>query len=278
MRLKQYRCSELFRHKPWKASCGLGMWTLEKAYVGVGSGLLKVSSPGGHWLPGLLFAFLLSVLFLLTWCILTSARACPGRKDTCGASRFLYLSPTTESDSGDLKIISWVIPEVPLGEPPAGVGLRGQPGPRMFAKVPERKWTTLLKGGKLLIWVALQVWRLSTKPFEEAKSIDCKWLTQNKMWDPVQFSCSVMSDSLQPCGLQHARSPCPSPIPEFTQTHVRDAIQSSHPLSSRSPPAFNLSQHYGLFKWVSSSHQEAKVLEFQLQHQSFQWTFRTDFL
>ena len=139
MRLKQYRCSELFRHKPWKASCGLGMWTLEKAYVGVGSGLLKVSSPGGHWLPGLLFAFLLSVLFLLTWCILTSARACPGRKDTCGASRFLYLSPTTESDSGDLKIISWVIPEVPLGEPPAGVGLRGQPGPRMFAKVPQRK-------------------------------------------------------------------------------------------------------------------------------------------
>ena len=69
--------------------------------------------------------------------------------------------------------------------------------------------------------------------------------------------------------------------PEFTQTHVHwvgDAIQSSHPLSSPSPPAFNLSQHQGLFKWGSSSHQVAKVLEFQLQHQSFQWTFRTDFL
>ena len=68
---------------------------------------------------------------------------------------------------------------------------------------------------------------------------------------------------------------------ESTQTHVHwvgDAIQPSHPLSSPSPPAFNLYQHQGLFKWVSSLHQVAKVLEFQLQHQSFQWIFRTDFL
>ena len=57
-----------------------------------------------------------------------------------------------------------------------------------------------------------------------------------------------------------------------------DAIQPSHPLPSPSPPAFNFSQHQGLFKWVSSLHQVAKVLEFQLQHQSFQWIFRTDFL
>ena len=70
-------------------------------------------------------------------------------------------------------------------------------------------------------------------------------------------------------------------LPESTQTHVHcvdDAIQPSHPLSSPSPPALNLSQHQGLFKWVSSSHQVAKVSEFQLQHQSFQWTPRTDFL
>ena len=70
-------------------------------------------------------------------------------------------------------------------------------------------------------------------------------------------------------------------LPEFTQIPVHqvgDAIQPSHPLSSPSPPAFNLSQHQGLFQWVSSSHQVAKVLEFQLQHQSFQWTFRIDFL
>ena len=70
-------------------------------------------------------------------------------------------------------------------------------------------------------------------------------------------------------------------LPEFTQTHVHwvsDAIQPSHPLSSPSPPALKLSQHQGLFKWVSSLHQVAKVLEFQLQHQSFQWTPRTDLL
>ena len=63
---------------------------------------------------------------------------------------------------------------------------------------------------------------------------------------------------------------------EFTQTHlhwVGDAIQSSHPLSSPSP-AFNLTQHQGLFQWVSALHQVARVLELQLQHQSFQWTPR----
>ena len=68
---------------------------------------------------------------------------------------------------------------------------------------------------------------------------------------------------------------------EFTQTHVHcvsDAIRPSHPLSSPSLPALNLSQHQGLFKWVSSLHQVAKLLEFQLQHQSFQWKPRTDFL
>ena len=57
-----------------------------------------------------------------------------------------------------------------------------------------------------------------------------------------------------------------------------NAIQPSQPLSPPSPPALNLSQHQGLFKWVSSSHQVAKVLEFQLQHQSYQWTPRTDLL
>ena len=62
----------------------------------------------------------------------------------------------------------------------------------------------------------------------------------------VQFSHSVVSDSPRPHGLQHTRPPCP----EFTQTHVHrvdDAIQPSHPLSSPSPPALNLSQHQGLF-------------------------------
>ena len=70
----------------------------------------------------------------------------------------------------------------------------------------------------------------------------------------VQFSCSVVSDFLWPHGLQHARPLYPSPLLKFTQTHVHwvsDAIQPSHPLSSPSPPVFNLSQHQGLFKWLS---------------------------
>ena len=70
-------------------------------------------------------------------------------------------------------------------------------------------------------------------------------------------------------------------LPESTQTHVHwvsDAIQPSHLLLSPSPPAPNLSQHQNLFQWVSSSHEVTKVLEFQLQHQSFQWTPRTDLL
>ena len=70
-------------------------------------------------------------------------------------------------------------------------------------------------------------------------------------------------------------------LPELAQTHVHwvdDAIQPSHPLSSHSPPAFSLSQHQGLFQWVGSSHQVAKVLELHLHLQSFQWIFRVDFL
>ena len=69
-------------------------------------------------------------------------------------------------------------------------------------------------------------------------------------------------------------------LPELAQIHVHrvsGAIQSSHPLSSPSS-AFNLSQIQGLFQWVSSSHQVAKILDFQLQHQSLQWIFRTNFL
>ena len=63
-------------------------------------------------------------------------------------------------------------------------------------------------------------------------------------------------------------------LPELAQTDVHwvgDAIQPPHPLSPSSPAAFNLSQHQGLFHWVHCSHQVAKVLEIQLQHQSFQW-------
>ena len=97
----------------------------------------------------------------------------------------------------------------------------------------------------------------------------------------LQFSSVLLCPTLWPHWLQHNRLLVHHQLPEFTQTHVHwvgDAIQPSHPLLSPFPPAFNLSHHQGLFQWVSSSHQVAKVLEFQLQHQSFQWPPRTDFL
>ena len=94
----------------------------------------------------------------------------------------------------------------------------------------------------------------------------------------VAQSCPTLCD---PMNCNTPGLPVHHQLPESTQTHVHrvsDAIQPSHPLSSPSPPALNLSQHQGLFQWVSSSHEVAKVLEFQLQHQSFQWTPRTDLL
>ena len=102
----------------------------------------------------------------------------------------------------------------------------------------------------------------------------------------VQFSRLVVSNSLRPHGVEYARPPCPSLSPGVYPNSC-PLSQLCHPTISSSvapsPPAFNLSQHQGLFKWVSSSHQVAKTLEFQLQHQSFQWTpqmisFRKDWL
>ena len=86
----------------------------------------------------------------------------------------------------------------------------------------------------------------------------------------VQFSHSVVSD---PLDFSTLGFPVHHQLLEPTQTHVYrvgDAIQLSHPLSTPSPPTFSLSQHQGLFQGVNSSHEVAKVLEFQLQHQSFQ--------
>ena len=86
--------------------------------------------------------------------------------------------------------------------------------------------------------------------------------------------CNPMNRSMAGLPVHHQ-------LPEFTQTHVHrvgDAIQPSHPLLSPSPPAPNPFQHQSLFQWVNSSHEVAKVLELQLQHQSFQWTRRADLL
>ena len=94
------------------------------------------------------------------------------------------------------------------------------------------------------------------------QSLSCVWL------------CNPMYRSTPGLPVHHQ-------LLEFTQTHVYwvgDAIQPSHPLSSPTPPAPKPSQHWGLFQWVNSLNEVAKVLEFQLQHQSFQWTPRTDLL
>ena len=107
--------------------------------------------------------------------------------------------------------------------------------------------------------------------------------TSDKSCWSVQFS-SVAQSCLTLCDPMDCSTPglpVHHQLPELAQTHVHrvsNTIQPSHPLSSPSPPAFNLSQHQGLLQWVSSSYHMAKVLEFQLQHQSFQWIFWTDFL
>ena len=94
-------------------------------------------------------------------------------------------------------------------------------------------------------------------------------------------SFSVVSDSLQPNGLQHARPPCPSPTPGACSNSCLSSWWCHPTISSSIVPFSSCLQSFpasGLFQWVSSLHQVAKVLEFQLQHQSFKWMFRTDFL
>jgi len=91
-----------------------------------------------------------------------------------------------------------------------------------------------------------------------------KWSGMS-FFSSVQFTCSGGSNSLRRHGMEHTRLRCASPAPGACSNHVHwvsDAIRPSHPLSSPSPPAFNLSQHQGLFKWVRSSHQVAKDWSF----------------
>ena len=127
--------------------------------------------------------------------------------------------------------------------------------------------------------------------FSLTSSIECLIVKRNRMiiftltyltlFSSVQFisvahSCPTLCN---PMNCSTPGLPVHHQLLESTQTYVHqvgDAIQPSHPLSSPSPPALSLSQHQGLFQWVNSSHQMAKVLEFQLQ--SCQWIFRTDIL
>ena len=116
---------------------------------------------------------------------------------------------------------------------------------------------------------------------KERKKQERHWFCfkdQSKCHLPVDQFSSVAQLCLTLCDPMDCSTPglpVHHQLPEFTQIHVHwvcDAIQPSHPLSSPSPSSFNLSKHQGPFKWISSSHQVDKVLEFQLQHQSFQWT------
>ena len=105
-----------------------------------------------------------------------------------------------------------------------------------------------------------------------------RWWLLNNQFSSVSQSCPTLCDPMD-CSMPGL--PGHHQLLELTQTHVHwisDAIQPSYPLSSPSLPTFNLSQHQGLYQWVSSSQQVAKILQFQLQHQSFQWILRTDLL
>ena len=169
-------------------------------------------------------------------------------------------------------------------------------------------WTYLKIGFlEMTIWVGLNlIWMMSLWSEETGTQIHT-WRPPrkhkhrehtNKFWrfqppEPedntfLRFQSVPFSSVAQSCPTLCNPVKCSTPglpihhqLPEFTQTHVHwvsDAIQPSHLLSSPSHPVPNPSQHQSLFQWVNSSHEEAKVLEFQLQHQSFQWTPRTDLL
>ena len=123
----------------------------------------------------------------------------------------------------------------------------------------------------------MQKHNLISSSFSHHRKCYCSSVAQ---FSSVQFSLSVMSNSLRPMSCSNPGLPVHHRLQESTQTCVHwvsNAIQPSHPLSSSSP-ALNLSQNQDLSKGVSSLHQVATVLRFQLQHQSFQWRFRTDLL
>ena len=117
------------------------------------------------------------------------------------------------------------------------------------------------------------------------KCINTQWFSKITIFtiSSVQFSCSVVFDSLQPRGLQHAKPPCSSSAPGIPSNSCPQS-QWWHPAISSSVIHFSSClqsfHNQGLFKWVSSLHQVAKVLQFHLQHQhqSWLWIFRTDFL
>ena len=144
---------------------------------------------------------------------------------------------------------------------------------KCFKIISSQCYSELLDG-----WIKWQYWK---------ERIEYIWTLVETSVSSSYFICQLSSVT-QSCPTLCDPMDCSTPglpvhhqLPKCTQTHVHwvsDAIQLSHPLSSPSSPTVNLSQHQGLFQWVSSSHKVARVLQFQLQHQSFEWIFRTDFL
>ena len=138
---------------------------------------------------------------------------------------------------------------------------------KLFLKIPEsfpKQNLNFMHTGNYLI-----AFILGLKLFKSISSVQCSSAAQScpTLWNHMNRSTPGL--------------PVHHQLLEFTQIHVHqvgDVIQPFHPLSSPSPPALNPSQHQGLFQWVNSSHEVAKVLEFQLQHQSFQWKPRTNLL
>ena len=165
------------------------------------------------------------------------------------------------------------------------------PTNKSYSKISELKYSWQIKKCKIFYITYLAIkssFLLFPKTFEHSTT-NCPWCTiisiqyfvNYVQFSSVQFVAQSCPTLCNPMDCSTPGFPVHHQLPEFAQTHVHrvgDAIQSTHLLSSSSPPALNLSQNQGLFKWVSCLHQKAEVLKLQLQHQSFQWIFRTDFL
>ena len=169
------------------------------------------------------------------------------------------------------------------------MGWQDHPGSSFLGTVMQLQSQSLLKAllhwmpntftSTYRVWVSLDSLCLHIAPHPPGPfSGGLKFSLGSVQFSSVDQSCLTLCD---PMNHSTPSLPVHNQLLGLTQTHVHwvsDAIQPSHPLLSPSPPALNLSQHKGLFKLVSSLHQVAKVLEFQLQHQSFQWTPKTDLL
>ena len=128
------------------------------------------------------------------------------------------------------------------------------------------------------LMIRCRIWNIYRNITEKMSHVQASYRVVHTLinqFSSVTQSCPTLRD---PMNHSMPGLPVHHLLLEFTQTHVHwvsDAIQPSHPLLSPSPPAPNPSQYQGLFQWVNSSHEVAKILEFQLQHQPFQWTPRT---